>query len=411
MSKGESNTALPRRKFLTDAGLTLLAGWLGAPIVFGKNAPEGWLPIGLEDWPKGKHKDLILLNDRPWNLETPAHLLDDNITPADKMFVRNNGKVPENIHVNTWKLTIEGEAVRKKVSLTLEELKKKFTQHTYQLVLECAGNGRKGLLPPTRGNQWDIGAVSCASWTGVRLKDVLEYAGYTDKAQYIGYYGADVHLTGDSSRPVISRGVPMSKAMDEHNLIAWKMNGDDIPLIHGYPLRLVIGGWPASVSGKWLHTIAIRDRKHDGAKMAAPSYSVPCEPVAPGEKVPYEKMCTIEAMPVRSVITSPKSGGILKGRQQLDVRGHAWAGDTAIQKVEVSVDFGATWTNTDLKSAANLNAWQQWSTSVNFPGKGYYEVWVKATDAVGNSQPVLPGAWNPKGYVNNSVHRIAIKVA
>lgn len=401
---------MDRRDFLSETSLLLFAGWLGAPIVFGNHAPKDWVPVILADLPPGKHKDMILLNVRPWNVEAPAHLLDDPVTPADKMFVRNNGNVPDIAEVDSWTLKIEGEAVKRSVSLTLEELKKKFKHYSYQLVLECAGNGRKFLSPPAKGIQWEVGAVSCAVWSGVRLKDVLEYVGLTDKAYYLGYYGADTHLSGDPNKVVISRGVPIHKAMDEHNLIAWQLNGKDIPLIHGYPLRLVIGGWPASVSGKWLTKLVVRDKKHDGPKMLPPSYAIPCESVAPGEEVPDDKMCTIEAMPVRSIITYPKSGGILKNRRSLQVRGHAWSGDSSIQKVEVSIDFGVHWQEAQLQKPANFNAWQRWEANLHFPANGYYEIWVKATDFKGRSQPIVSGPWNPRGYINNSTHRIAIKV-
>ncbi|MBK7429172.1 MAG: sulfite oxidase [Saprospiraceae bacterium] len=404
-----------RRSFLSKSTLAAIATILGTRIVFGHNAPENWRPVGWDDLGidplKDKHPDMKLLNDKPLNVETPAHLLDDDITPAEKMFIRNNGLIPENIDINKWTLSIEGEAVKKAMSFTLTQLKKQFKPYTYQLVLECGGNGRTGFNPPTRGNQWSYGAVSCAQWTGARLKDILDAVGLKSTAQYIGFYGKDTHISGDLSKVVISRGVPISKALEEQTLVAWQMNGKDIPLVHGFPLRLVIGGWPASVSGKWLHKIAVRDKVHDGAKMKPPSYSVPIHSVAPGEKVDPDKMRIIEAMPVKSLITWPKSGGILRKRKTLDIRGHAWAGDRSISKMEVSIDFGATWQTCELEPAANYLAWQHWSAQVAFPGSGYYEVWAKATDSAGISQPISIPNWNPQGYLNNSCHRIAIKVA
>ncbi|MCB0813982.1 MAG: molybdopterin-dependent oxidoreductase, partial [Flavobacteriales bacterium] len=299
-----------------------MAAVLGGPIVFADHMPGGLLPAlllqdGNEEALKklGKHTGLTILNDKPWNIETPAHLLDDEVTPADRMFLRNNGLMPTSIDPATWTLTIDGEAVTKPVSFTLAELKQKFTHHSYRLVLECGGNGRAEFDPPAKGNQWTVGAVQCAEWTGVRLKDVLNAVGVKSNAVYIGYYGGDTHLSGDPDKVVISRGVPMAKALEDETLLAFAMNGKDIPLAHGHPLRLVVGGWPASVSGKWLKRIAVRDRVHDGPKMTGDSYRVPCKPVEPGEKVPDEGMCIIESMPVKSVITSPKSGAILdKGR-------------------------------------------------------------------------------------------------
>ena len=410
------DTADSRRHFLKQGALASLATVLGSPLVFAKNLPAGMVPLALEgdlDFYDlyQKERELMILNDKPWNVETPAHLLDDAITPASKMFVRNNGQLPETPNPATWTLTIDGEGTRASKTYTLADLKTKFTAHTYQLVLECGGNGRKEFNPPAKGNQWDVGAVHCAAWTGVRLRDLLEDAGIKPNAQYIGYYGADIHLSGDRQKVVISRGVPMEKALQDESLLAYKMNGQDIPLIHGYPLRLVFGGWPASTSGKWVNRISVRDREHDGPKMEAPSYRMPAYPVAPGTKVPDEDMKIIEAMPVKSLITYPKTGALLRPGRTLSVRGHAWAGEQAVARMEVSIDFGATWQPAELKAPANRLAWQQWSATLSFPGEGYYEVWARATDDQGVSQPmVLPG-WNPKGYLNNATHRIAIKVA
>ena len=355
---------------------------------------------------------MVVLNDRPINAEAPAHLLDDVQTPANCFFVRNNGIPPERELTNpdTWTLTIEGESVQKSLTYTLPELKKKFKNYTYQLTLECGGNGRKEFSPPAKGNQWSVGAVGCAAWTGVRLKGVLNEAGLRSNAVYVGYYGKDTHLSGDPDKVPISRGVPLQKAMEDESLIAWAMNGEPLPYLNGFPLRMVFGGWPASCSGKWLQRIVVRDQIHDGPKMAAPSYRVPCEPVAPGTKVPDENMCIIESMPVKSLITYPKAGATLRTNQQLPIRGQAWAGDLVVQMVQYSIDFGATWKECQLSPPPNRLAWQQFSANITFPQKGYYEVWARATDDRGNSQPmVLPG-WNPKGYLNNACHRIAVKV-
>jgi DMSO/TMAO reductase YedYZ molybdopterin-dependent catalytic subunit len=202
----------------------------------------------------------------------------------------------------------------------------------------------------------------------------------------------------------------MSKALEDQTLIAFRMNGEEIPLAHGYPLRLVAGGWPASVSGKWLQRISIRNKVHDGAKMTGTSYKVPCEPVAPGTEVDEKDMCIIESMPVKSLITYPRTGAVLDKGKKTEIRGHAWAGDLEVAKMHYSIDFGATWNICNLEKPVNKLAWQHFNAMVEFPQKGYYEVWAKATDSHGISQTmVLPG-WNPKGYLNNACHRIAVKV-
>lgn len=391
-----------------------MAGILGAEVVFGHKMPQNYFPVGLQDSDPfklfNKDKEMVVLNDKPWNMEAKAHLLNDDITPNKYMFIRNNGKIPENIDVSTWTLTIDGESVNNPKTYTLDELKRKFTQYTYQLTLECGGNGRSEFNPPAKGNQWTLGAVSCAEWTGVRLRDVLEDVGISPDAVYIGYHAADTHLSGDPRKEPISRGVPIAKAMQDETLLAFAMNGEDVPLAHGFPLRLVCGGWPASTSGKWLTGISVRNKVHDGEKMGGSSYRVPCETVAPGTKVDDENMCIIESMPVKSLITFPKSGALIKKGQTLQINGHAWAGELEVSKMEYSIDFGSTWHNCALKKPSNRLAWQHFKASISFPKKGYYEVWARATDSRGKSQPmVLPG-WNPKGYLNNACHRIAVKM-
>jgi sulfite oxidase len=405
---------LKRRDFVKQATLSSFATLIGTKIVFGANMVNGYTPIALQDPDPfklfNKNREMVVLNDRPWNIESKAHLLDDKITPNSSMFVRNNGLIPESIDVDSWTLTIDGESAKAKKTYTLDELKSNFEQYTYQLTIECGGNGRAEFDPPAKGNQWKVGAVHCASWTGVRLRDVLEDTGIKDDAVYIGFHAVDQHLSRDPNKEAISRGCPMSKALQEETLLAFQMNGKDIPLVHGYPLRLVAGGWPASVSGKWVNRISIRNKVHDGPKMNGTAYRVPCNPVAPGEQVKDEDMCIIESMPVKSLITYPKTGAMINKGKKLNIRGHAWAGELEVAKVEYSIDFGATWEDTNLEPPANRLAWQHFSASVDFPETGYYEVWARATDQSGTSQPmVLPG-WNPKGYLNNACHRIAVKV-
>ena len=405
---------MKRRDFVKKGTLGSIAALIGAEVVFGSKMPEGYTPLALQDPDPyklfNKHKDMIVLNDKPWNIEAQAHLLDEKVTSNPSMFIRNNGLVPEAIDAKTWTLTIDGESVKTKKTYTLEELKSKFKKHTYQLTLECGGNGRAEFDPPAKGNQWTVGAVHCASWSGVRLRDVLEDAGIKNNAVYIGYHAIDQHLSKDPNKEPISRGCPMSKALQDETLLAYEMNGKDIPLVHGYPLRLVAGGWPASVSGKWVNRISIRNKVHDGAKMTGTAYRVPCETVAPGEKVKDEDMCIIESMPVKSLITYPKTGAIIKNGKALNIRGHAWAGELEVVKMEYSIDFGSTWKECKVEPPVNRLAWQHFSASISFPKKGYYEVWAKATDSDGISQPMLLPGWNPKGYLNNACHRIAVKV-
>jgi sulfite oxidase len=404
-----------RRGFLGDTlgGVAKMSALLGAEIVFAKYLPRGLIPVALAaeiDSIEGKDPGLVMLNDRPLNAETPPHLLDDAVTPASRLFIRNNGLPPAAVDAATWQLRIDGESVKREKSFSLQALKSRFSEVSYQLTLECGGNGRAEFDPPARGNQWSTGAVGCPLWSGVRLGDVLEDCGVSDDAVYAAYYGADRHLSGNPDKTVISRGVPVAKALEPESLIAWGMNGEPLPALHGYPLRLVFGGWPASTSGKWLQRISLRNRVHDGAKMGGYSYRVPCEPVAPGAEVAEADMCIIESMPVKSLVTFPKTGVVHPLGQSLALRGHAWAGDLAVSAVDVSIDFGQTWQPAGVAKPVNRLAWQHWQQKVAFPRRGYYEVWVRATDTQGRAQPmVLPG-WNPRGYLNNACHRIAVQV-
>ncbi len=414
---GRKADPITRRGFLTKSSLVAMSTAVGASIPLAHLMPGGLIPAALAQSDQGFQipgkEGLIVLNDRPVSAETPAHLLDDRVTPAKHLFVRNNGTPPVavNIDPDNWALEFGGESVEQRITFTVAELKERFRHYTYQLQLECGGNGRSEFVPPASGNQWSVGAIGCPDWTGVRLKDVLDVVGIKDDAVYVAYYGADVHLSGDPNKVPISRGVPMNKALESETLIAWAMNGESIPHHNGYPLRLVCAGWPGSVSGKWLRKIVVRNQVHDGPKMTGTSYRVPCESVAPGSEVPEDQMCIIQSMPVKSLVTFPKSGVEHAGCETLRVRGHAWAGDLEVTEVHVSIDFGATWKQARVAKPANRFAWQHWNADVEFSESGYYEVWARATDSAGRSQPmVLPG-WNPKGYLNNACHRIAVQVA
>ncbi len=414
-------TSQTRRGVLCGAGGAGLAlsvaafeARLGAALPFGMHVPQGLTPVALAQEPEGAaaalgKAELTVLNDRPANLETPPHMLDDDVTPAERLFVRNNGLPPvlDDDAADTWRLTIDGE-VAEPLDLSIADLRARFETVSAQLVLECAGNGRRFYQPGASGNQWGFGGVGCPRWTGVRLADVLAAAGVTNTAVYTAHYGADLHLSGDPEKRPISRGVPIAKAQEPDNLIAWAMNDAPIPSIHGAPLRLVIPGWPASCSQKWLTRISVRDQVHDGAKMTGQAYRMPAYPVAPGTVVPDEDMLIIHAMPVKSVITAPETGARVALGAAFEARGHAWTGDGEVARVDVSLDFGATWTAADLAPAPNRYAWRRWRAALTPPMAGYYEVWARATDDRGRAQPPMPPGWNPKGYLNNMQHRVAV---
>ncbi len=403
-----------RRGFLKGAGLAAMGAAVGGALPFAKDMPGGLIPAALAETTEpfalpGKD-GLTVLNDRPINAETPAHLLDDPVTPTARHFVRNNGLPPDNTDPDGWTLTVDG-AVENPLTLTIDELKDRFEVVEYALQLECGGNGRAGFNPPASGNQWTVGAIGNSRWQGVRLADVLEAAKVKPEAVYTGHLGADRHLSGDPSKAPLSRGVPVAKAMNPYNLIAFAQNGAPIHPLNGAPLRLVVPGWPGSCSQKWLTGIRLSPTKWTGTKMAAPSYSVPAHPVYPGQEVAQEDFVTIHSHPVKSLITTPASGITLEpGVRQLEVGGHAWAGDDSVAQVDLTHNFGRNWTAANLEALPNPYSWATWRATVTFEQPGYYEIWARATDDRGHQQPFTV-AWNPKGYLNNAMHRIAVLVS
>lgn len=398
---GDAVTSPERREFLSKMGKGGAALALGG--LFMGKAPA--VLRGAEKIP-GK-EDLILHNPHPLNMETPAHLLDDKITPTHRHFVRNNGLVPK-VDTNAFRLTIDGE-VEKNLSLSLNDLKSKFNVFTQAALVECGGNGRARFTPKVRGNQWNLGAVACAEWTGVRLSDVLKMAGVKKSAVYTGNYGLDDSLNMAKVER-FSRGIPIEKAMDDHTMIAFGMNGKPIPARHGAPLRLVVPGWVGSASEKWLTRLWIRDKVHDSKKMSGSAYRIPKYTVAPGQKVPKSDMEILTAWQIKSLITNPADGTKVKAGKTLNVRGHAWAGEQEVDKVELSFDHGATWVKADLDKPRDKYAWANFGYDWKPKETGYYVIMARATDNNDVAQP-FDQPWNPKGYLGNMVHRVPVMVS
>jgi sulfite oxidase len=419
-------TGVDRRGFLGGAGLAATAAAVGGAIPFAANMPGGMIPAAMAQEkpaagaaPKGpqplkfpgKDPGLSVIGDRPLVAETPEPLLDDETTPFSKFFIRNNGQIPDPVKdPDSWKISIDGE-VNKPLEISVGELKKRFKAQTRHYVLECGGNGRSFFTPPARGNQWTNGGASCGRWTGVPLADVLKAASPKSSAIYTAHYGSDLHLSGDAKRPTISRGVRMAKAMDPGTLIVWEMNGEALPNIHGGPVRLMVPGWVGSASQKWLNRITLRDKVHDGPGMTGFSYRLPNKPMIPGDKGDEKDTRIMESMPVRSILTNIANGAKLPaGTRELKLRGAAWAGDRSVSRVDVSTDFGATWTRANVGKPRNRWDWQRWNAAVKLPSDGYFEIWTRATDSAGVMQPHMAGFWNPQGYGGNPMHRVAVLV-
>lgn len=403
-----------RRDFLAKIGKGALFASLG---IFGAGCEavdrgllgRGLMPVALLDAQEAglPKPDMRVHSENPFNGEFDPHLLNDDVTPTERHFVRNNSGVPERAvkrDLRGWKLIIDGE-VHKELALSMEDLKR-FPQVTMEVVLECAGNGRSLFSPQVSGTPWQRGAVACSEWTGVRLRDVLQAAGVKPSAVYTGNYGEDV--PNDGSKP-FSRGIPIEKAMDEHTLIALKMNGEVLPAAHGFPARLIVPGWIGSAMQKWLNRIWIRDTVHDSEKMRGYSYRIPAYPIAPGDAPPVEDMHIATAWQVKSLVTRPEPSLERSEGMPLKVRGHAWAGENQIEKVLVSTDFGIQWQETKLTPPSNRYAWFHWETELTFANRGYYEIWARAYDDTGAAQPFTQ-PWNPKGYLGNVIHRVPISI-
>lgn len=412
--------AMGRRGALRGGALVALGAALGMAVPFGRHLPVGVVPLALAqgagkgpqflDFP-GKDKGLVVLGDRPLVAETPEHLLDDDTTPVEKFFIRNNGQTPDPFtQGDAWVLRVDG-AVNVPLALKLGDIKARFQARTYRMVLECGGNGRSFFSPPGRGNQWTNGGAGCAEWTGVPLRDLLNAAGLKPEAKFTGSYGADAHLSGDTTKQAISRGNPLAKSMDEHTLVVWAMNGRPLPDIHGGPVRLIVPGWPGSLATKWLNRVLVRDTPHDGQGMGGTSYRMPVTPIVPGSNNDGKTFKDMDSMPVRSIISIPANGARLPaGTREVALRGAAWGGETAVAGVDVSLDFGQTWQRVTLAPARNEYDWRRWTHRLALPSDGYFEFWVRATDTDGRTQPIVAANWNPQGYGANPINRIAALV-
>lgn len=387
---------------------------VGTSIPFARHLPQGSVPAAMAQGApqflqmEGKAR-LILQGERPLNAETPEHMLDGDVTPADKFFIRNNGSVPDPAaNPAGWTIKVEGE-VNTPLEIAVGDLERRFELVTRRLQMECGGNGRAGFTPQAAGNQWGNGAISNAEWTGVRLRDVLRAAGIKDSAKFTGHHGADSHLSAQG--PAISRGMRVEKAMDEDTLIAIRMNGAPIPQMHGAPVRLLVPGWPGSLSQKWFNRIELKATPHTGRGMGGTSYRIPVRPIVPGSRNDGRDFVDMESMPVRSVLTSHAHGTRLPaGTRDLDIRGQAWAGDLTVSAVHVSVDFGQSWQAMAVNPPPNRHAWQRWSGRIALPSDGYFEIWYRATDSTGRMQPHAAANWNPQGYGANPISRAAILV-
>jgi len=353
----------------------------------------------------GGKRPMILHNDRPEDLETPLRYFDSWVTPNDAFFVRQHLPRPAAIEPAAYRLTING-MVSKPAQLALADLLK-LPQHTVPATLECTGNGRGFYTPKVPGIQWGRGAVGNAEWSGPRLSDVLKLAGVDSKAAFVEIDGAD---TGVAATPDFVRSMPMPKAMHPATLLALKMNGQS-PDIHGFPARLIVPGWDGTSWVKWVIRLTAAAEESKGFFMN-PGYRYPKFSLPPGSPPKPAELEVIEGMPVKSSLTSPEDQSkiALGGSQPPTViRGFAWAGENAIERVEVSTDGGSRWGDAQLSSQKLPFAWRLFTLNWTPADPGYYTIMSRATDAAGRVQPIVP-AWNPSGYLWNGIDRVGVTV-
>jgi sulfite oxidase len=344
---------------------------------------------------------MLVHNDWPEDLETPLEFLNTWITPNDVFFVRQHLPRPTT-NENTHRVALNG-LVNKEIELSIADLRK-LPQYTVAATLECTGDARGFFRPRVPGIQWGRGAIGNAEWSGPRLSDVLKLAGADGNASWVTVNGADV---GVAKTPDFIRSMRMEKAMHPATLLALKMNGDPLPDLHGFPVRLIVPGWDGTSWVKWVTTLSVANEPDNGFFMN-PAYRFPKHPVAPGAAANPADLEIIEAMPVKSYITSPADQGRI-GLAPAMLRGIAWAGEQRIARVEVSTDGGRRWVDAQLASQDMPFAWRLWSLEWNPAETGYYTILSRATDSAGNVQPVT-ATWNPSGYLYNAIDQIGVMV-
>jgi DMSO/TMAO reductase YedYZ molybdopterin-dependent catalytic subunit len=396
-----------RREFLAQlAGLSALAAaGTRIPDALAQTAPPPDPPgtVPNEAVLAQKVQGFQTHSTRPLTGSIPAEMHDFDVTPSDRMFIRNNLFTPD-LDASKHVLRVTG-LVDRPLELSLAELKK-LRSFTTQSMLECAGSGRSSYQPKASGTPWlPTGGMGCPQWTGVSLADLLNLAGLKAGAAHVAFTGEDVGAL--PTVPKVIRSIPMSKAMERHTMVVWGMNGADLPKAHGYPLRALVPGWVGSASIKWLSGIEVLDAPFKGTYMDR-SYRYPPYPIEPGEKMPPGAVST-QAWPVKSIITNPSVNAKYRQRGLLVVRGSAWAGDNDIDMVEVSFDEGVSWERAKLWARTDRYAWRRWSLEAPVSKVGYLTILARATDDKGNVQPILP-KWNPLGYYWNGIHRVGILV-
>jgi sulfite dehydrogenase len=351
-------------------------------------------------------RPLILLTSRPPQLETPFSIFNDGVlTPNDAFFVRYHlAQVPTSIDPATFKLSIKGK-VNTATELSLNELKSKFEPIEIVAVNQCSGNGRGFFTPRVGGGQLGNGAMGNAKWKGVRLKDVLGRAGVAAGAKQVTFNGLDSPPV--EKVPDFVKALDVDQALDDDTLLAYEMNGEPLPMLNGFPLRLVVPGYFGTYWVKHLSEITVVDEQFNGYWMD-PAYRIPdntCACVEAGT-VP-KKTRPIGRFNVRSFITSLVDGAKLKVGEPAKVRGIAFDGGYGISEVLFSDDGGQNWRKAELGKDLGKYSFREWTITSTPQKAGVLDLKVKATNRIGQSQPLEP-LWNPPGYMRNVVETVRV---
>lgn len=341
---------------------------------------------------------LVVHRAHPLNCETSLpELIGGVVMPNARFYVRNHFQIPK--LSSGWRLEVGG-LVDRPLSLSSRDLMSLPSQ-TKVVTLECAGNGRSLLEPRVSGEQWNLGAVSTAEWTGVPLSEVLDRAGVRSEGQHLVFRGADSGKVNEHSDPIrFERGLPIDEARSSEAMLAYAMNGEPLPLHHGYPLRLIVPGWYAVASVKWLTDIEVVNQPLRAHYQTETYYF---ERQSDGQIVREP----VSLQRVRSLITEPVAGARLD-RGDVAIRGVAWSGAAPIAKVEVQVD-GGQWQDARLIGERKRHSWQWWELILRLDKPGAHIIRARATDMASRAQPEVP-EWNRLGYGNNAIQSVGIEV-
>jgi sulfite dehydrogenase len=354
-------------------------------------------------------KPLILLTSRPPQLETPFSVFNESIlTPNDLFYVRYHlAGVPTSVDTSTFRLEIKGK-VSSPLSLSLHDLKEQFDPVELVAVNQCSGNSRGFFEPRVPGGQWANGAMGNARWKGVRLKDILNKAGIDASAKQVAFRGLDYPIL--DTTPAFQKALDADHAMDGEVMIAYEMNGSELPLLNGFPIRLIAPGFFATYWVKHLHEVTVLDDEFANFWMKT-AYRIPdndCTCVTPGATP--TKTRPIGRFDVRSFITSLGDGQKIQVGKRITVRGIAFDGGAGIETVEFSSDGGATWTETKLGKDYGNYSFREWTCHFTPKTAGDYPLQCCAVTRKGETQPKEP-LWNPGGYMRNVIETVRVNAA